>query len=232
LSLKPFESPFKIMLIWLPEFMHPSASNGILKILEEPPPNTFFILVTNGADKLLPTILSRVQIVQVPLLSDAELDQYLADHTELDEEKRSKILQLADGNLNLALRLIDSEEDNNQDRFTDWMRSCFRREYAKLLAFSEEFHEADKMMQRNFLQYSLNMLRETLLHRSGATAINRTKGNELKFIQDFSKVMSIEKIDRSSQLIGEASYFLERNGSAKMIFMDLSLQISKVLNPQ
>lgn len=232
LSLKPFESPFKIMLIWLPEFMHPSASNGILKILEEPPPNTFFILVTNGADKLLPTILSRVQIVQVPLLSDAELDQYLAEHTGLDEEKRSKILQLADGNLNLALRLIDSEEDNNQDRFTDWMRSCFRREYTKLLAFSEEFHEADKMMQRNFLQYSLNMLRETLLHRSGATAINRTKGNELKFIQDFSKVMSVEKIDRSSQLIGEASYFLERNGSAKMIFMDLSLQISKVLNPQ
>ena len=111
------------------------------------------------------------------------------------------------------------------------MRSCFRREYAKLLSLSEEFHEADKLMQRNFLHYSLNMLRETLLHRSGANAINRTKGNELKFIQDFSKVMSIEKIDRSSQLIGEASYFLERNGSAKMIFMDLSLQLSKILNP-
>jgi DNA polymerase III subunit delta' len=231
LSLKPFESPFKIMIIWQPELMHPSASNGILKILEEPPPNTFFILVTNAADKLLPTILSRVQIVQVPLLSDQELDSFLEKGTGADEAKRSKIIQLADGNLNLALKLIDTEEDNNQDRFTEWMRSCFKREYQKLLTLSDEFHEADRLMQRNFLTYSLNMLRETMLHRSGATDINRTKGNELKFIQDFSKVMTIDKIDRSSELIGEASYFLERNGSAKMIFMDLSLQISRILNP-
>lgn len=230
LSLKPFESPFKIMIIWQPELMHPSASNGILKILEEPPPNTFFLLITNAADKLLPTILSRVQVVQVPLLTDAELDAFL-EKKGVEENKRSKIIQLADGNLSLALKLIDTEEDNNQDRFAEWMRSCFKREYGRLLAFSDEFHEADRLHQRNFLHYSTTMLRETLLHRAGASAINRTKGNELKFIQDFSKVMTVEKIDRSSELIGEASYFLERNGSAKMIFMDLSLQISKILNP-
>lgn len=231
LSLKSFESPFKIMIIWQPEFMHPSASNGILKILEEPPPNTFFLLVTNAADKLLPTILSRVQIVQVPLLADEELSDYLEKNTSIEKSRVPKVLQLADGNLGAALKLLDAEEDNDQDRFASWMRSCFKREYAQLLALSDEFHEVDKLQQRNFFQYSLNMLRETLLHRSGATTINRTKGNELKFIQDFSKVMTLEKIDRSCELIGEASYFLDRNGSAKMIFLDLSLQLSKVLNP-
>ncbi|MFZ5970853.1 MAG: ATP-binding protein [Bacteroidota bacterium] len=231
LSLKPFESQFKVMIIWQPELMHPSASNGILKILEEPPVNTFFFLVTNAADRLLPTILSRTQIVQVPLLADEELDSYLAKYTQFEESRRLKAVQLANGNLNWALKLLEVEEDNNQDRFADWMRSCFKREYVRLLALADEFHEADRLMQRNFLSYSLNMLRETLLHLAGATAINRIRGNELKFIQDFSKVMSLDKIDRSSRLIGEASYHLERNGSAKMIFMDLSLQISRILNP-
>jgi DNA polymerase-3 subunit delta' len=83
-------------------------------------------------------------------------------------------------------------------------------------------------MQRNFLQYSLAMLRETLLYRAGAEEINRTKGTELKFVQDFSKVMTPDKIETSGKLISESHMFLERNGSAKMIFLDLSLQMSKL----
>lgn len=227
LSLKSFESPFKVMIIWLPEYMHPSASNGILKILEEPPANTFFILVTNAADKLLPTILSRVQIVTVPLLTDDEVEGWLEQFTG-DKHKLDQAVQLAEGDPNLARKLLDVEEDDHQQRFADWMRACFRKEYGKLVSLADEFHEADRTMQRNFLQYSLGMLRETLLHRSGATSINRVKGSELKFIQDFSKVMTVEKIEASGQLISESNVFLERNGSAKMIFLDLSLQVSKM----
>ena len=227
LSLKSFESPFKVMIIWLPEYMHASASNGILKILEEPPAHTFFILVTNAIDKLLPTILSRLQIVQLPLLSDNEVAGWLEQFTS-DKNKLAQAVQLAEGDANLARKLLDSEEDHHQQRFADWMRACFKKEYQKLVTFADEFHESDRTMQRNFLQYSLGMLRETLLHRSGATDINRAKGGELKFIQDFSKVMTVEKIEASGQLISESSVFLERNGSAKMIFLDLSLQVSKM----
>lgn len=232
LSLKPFESAFKVMIIWQPEFMHPSAANGILKIVEEPPPNTFFLLVTNAADRLLPTIISRTQIVQVPLLSDQEIENHLQQKTKLDESSISEIVQLADGNLNLALKLIDQEENNNHEVFSKWMRSCFKKDYARLLEFTDEFNELDKQRQRIFLQYSLSMLRESILHLAGAKDIHRTKGNELKFIQDFSKVLDVEKIEKSNQLISEASYFLERNGSAKMIFFDLSLQLSKTINPE
>lgn len=227
LSLKSFESPFKIMIIWLPEYMHPSASNGILKILEEPPANTFFILVSNDAERMLPTILSRLQIVQVPLLSDEELEGWLKQFSD-DESKLSQAIQLAEGNAGLAKKLLDVAENSHQQLFADWMRACFKKEYGKLVALADEFHESDKTMQRNFLSYSLAMLRETLLHRSGAAAINRTKGGELKFIQDFSKVMTVEKIEESGKLISESSMFLERNGSAKMIFLDLSLQVSKM----
>jgi DNA polymerase-3 subunit delta' len=96
---------------------------------------------------------------------------------------------------------------------------------------AEEYHGLDKLSQRNRMAYGMNMMRESLLHVSGAGAINRTRGNELKFIQDFSKVLSLEKVEKTFKLMNEASYHLERNGSAKMIFLDLSLKLSRTLNP-
>lgn len=227
LSLKSFESPFKVMVIWLPEYMHPSAANGILKILEEPPANTFFLLVSNSFDRLLPTIISRLQIVQVPLLNDEDVEQWLHQFIS-DEERIAQAVQFSEGNAALARKLLDAEDTSYQVGFADWMRACFKKDYQKLVELADNFHESDKTHQRNFLQYGLGMLRETLLFRSGASSINRAKGGELKFIQDFSKVMTIDKIEKSGQLISESSVFLERNGSAKMIFLDLSLQVSKM----
>ncbi|MBX2942593.1 MAG: DNA polymerase III subunit delta [Cyclobacteriaceae bacterium] len=231
LSLKSFESPYKIMVIWLPEYMHASAANGILKILEEPPENTFFLLVTNAADRLLPTIVSRTQRIQVPLLTDEDLDSYLQQHASLSETDRRNILQLADGDLNLALRLTQSDDNINQDLFAEWMRACFKKSYADLVRMADDFHQMDKLNQHNLFYYSIGMMRESLLYLAGSTSINRTQGGELKFIQDFSKVLNILKIEKANQLMSSASYFLERNGSAKMIFLNLSLQLSAVLNP-
>jgi DNA polymerase-3 subunit delta' len=232
LSLKSFESTYKVMIIWQPELMHPSAANGILKILEEPPPNTFFLLVSNAADKLLPTVLSRTQMVNVPLLTDEAINDYLTQkNPSLSESRRREIMQLADGNLNLAIKLIDSDEDHFQNRLEEWMRSCFKRDYSRLVNFSEEFHESDRLSQRNLFHYALNMMRETLLQYAGATSLGRVKANEANFIQNFAKVMNIDKLEKINTLVSDASYHLERNGSAKMIFLDLSVQISKTLNP-
>ena len=231
LSLKPFESPFKVMIIWQPEYMHASAANGILKILEEPPPNTFFLLITNYAERLLPTIISRTQRVLVPLLSDDEIETHLREKAEVEEDRISELVQLADGNLNLALSLIEQGEDSNHRIFSEWMRDCFKKDYAKLVSKADEFHEFDKLQQRTFLQYSLSMMREVILYLAGAKEINRAKGSELKFVQDFSKVLDVDKLDKANKLINESTFFLERNGSAKMIFLDLSLQLSKTINP-
>ncbi len=231
LSLKSFESKYKIMLIWQPELMHPSAANGILKILEEPPANTFFLLVSNAAERLLPTVLSRTQLVQVPLLTDDEIENYLDQKLSVSQDRRSEIVQLADGNLNQAIKLTSSEDDHYADKFADWMRSCFKRDYGKLVAFADDFHDLDKLNQRNLFLYGLGLMRETLLHHSGAEGISRAKSGELKFVKDFSKVMNVDKIASVNSLISGAHYNLERNGSAKMIFLDLSLQIANVLNP-
>ena len=230
LSLKPFESKYKIMIIWQPELMHSSAANGILKILEEPPVNTFFFLVTNAAERLLPTIISRTQIVQVPLLSDEALGNYIRNKYPITDDKQREIVQMAEGNLNAAIKLTDREEDHHQQRFMEWMRSCFKKDYGKLVGMADEFHELDKMSQQNMLQYSLSMMREALLQFSGASAIVRVKEGEAKFVQDFSKVLNVAKVDKINTLVTDAAYHLERNGSAKMIFLDLSLQLTRTLH--
>ena len=230
LSLKPFESKYKVMIIWQPEMMHPSAANGILKILEEPAPHTFFILVTNAADKLLPTIISRTQIVSVPLLQDEELESLLVNRG-IEESRAAKITPLADGNLNYALKLAEGEDDDNAKRFIEWMRACFKRSYISLVPMAEDYHALDRLQQKNLMTYSMNVMRETLLRISGAVDMGRSRGDELKFIQDFSKVMTLEKIEKSFTLMNDANYHLERNGSAKMIFLDLSIKLARTINP-
>ena len=225
LSLKPFESKYKVMIIWQPETMHSSAANGILKILEEPPPHTYFILVTNHAEQLLPTILSRTQAVSFPLLEDEDLDEQLVA-VEPDTLKRKKLVQLAEGNLSAALELAKEEENQYSSRFATWMRACYRNNFQEILPMSEEFHEMDRMGQRNFIQYAMLMLREIMLARAGAPSLSRTNGEERVLAQNMSKVLPVPSLERTYHVLNDASYHLERNGSAKMIFMDASLQIS------
>ncbi len=229
LSLKPFESNYKIMIIWMPEYMHPFAANAILKILEEPAAQTIFILITNHAEKLLSTITSRTQIISVPLLTDDELKKYLTEKINLDKNKVAAVLPIADGSITKALRIVDNAEESNREIFTEWMRSCFKNEFDKLVRLSEQFHESDKLAQRNFFQFSLHMLRESLVQLAGAST-SRMTGEDLDFITKFSSVMSLPRIESMYKMINEASYHLERNGSPKMIFLDLSLQLSGKLN--
>ncbi len=231
LSLKPFESRYKIMLIWQPEYLHSSAANGLLKILEEPPPFTIFLLVSNNAEKLLATILSRTQLVQVPMLADEELRAFLIETKKSDLSKATKIVHLAEGNLNHALKLIDAEDDQSSEWFFNWIGACYQHKYDKLLATSEEFHQLDRLAQRNLLYFSLSLIRETLLNLSGATSINRIQGNDLERLQKLSRLLTVQKIDRIQFLLNEAIFHLERNGSAKMILFDTSIELAKTIKP-
>ncbi|HQQ98679.1 MAG TPA: DNA polymerase III subunit delta [Cyclobacteriaceae bacterium] len=228
LSLKSFESPLKVMIIWQPEYMHPSAANGILKILEEPPAQTFFLLVSNSPERLLSTILSRTQQLMVPLMSDADVDAYL-QRFELDEKQRAKIVNEAEGNLRLALDLREAETTDVHEQLAMWLRACFKRDVPKLIGLADDFHEFDRQAQQSFLKHALVLMRESLLVLGGANELLRSRDGDKKFVQDFSKVMTVTRVDRGQQLLSEAAFHLERNGSAKMIFLDLSMQLSAVL---
>jgi DNA polymerase-3 subunit delta' len=229
LSLKPFESPYKVMILWQPELLHANAANGILKILEEPPPQTYFILVSYAADQLLPTILSRTQILPVPLLDDAAIAKYLKEHHQLDDAAAKRLALLADGNLAQAIRLTEGEDEDHFDEFIQWIEACANADVGALVVMADSFHGLDKVRQRNRLSFAMNMMRETLLELYQAHDIQRAQPAHLEFVRRFAPLTTLKVVQTAYDLINEGLLHLERNGSAKMIYLDLSLGISGAL---
>ncbi len=248
LSLKAFEGRYKIVLLWMPEYLHPAAANGILKILEEPPEHTVFLLVTHDAEKLLPTIISRTQIVDIPAFSDEEIIHILTEKEDAGNEKQHIRIQqtatLADGNLNQAFRLMHEVEEDSHQLFRQWMRLCYTRDYTKMVEMADQFQKLGKEAQKSLLHYGLSMMRETLIMQSVDTlqaagqvedtisiekVLIRLKGDELSFVANFSKVIDFGKVDQITRLLNEAHYHLERNASPKIIFLDISLRIAHII---
>ncbi|MCB0505064.1 MAG: DNA polymerase III subunit delta [Cyclobacteriaceae bacterium] len=230
LSLKAFEGKYKIMLIWLPELMHPNAANGILKVLEEPPENSVFLLVSEQPDRLLTTIQSRVQRLNIPSFSDQELSELLVAAHGIQEERSKQLAHLADGSLRLALHLSTEAEEDNYAQFSHWMRLCHQRQMNDLVDNAEEFSKLTRGAQNAFLQYGLSMFREALISASSThDGLLRVENQEKTFVSNFGKALSVDQIQKMAELISEAMYHLERNASAKILFMNLSINISKVI---
>ncbi len=228
LSLMAFEGAYKVLIIWMPEYMHPSAANGLLKILEEPSNKTVFILVAHDSEKLLGTILSRTQKVMIRAFNDGEVQAYLLE-TGVTQERASHITRLAAGNLKLAFRLAFEVEEDRVESFKEWMRLCYGQHYTKLVGWSDEFHKMTKISQRGFIRFGLSILRDTLVAHYGDSQLIKLAEDEKEFVRNFSQVVTPEKIEPLTNLFSEALFHLERNGSARMIFLDLALNVSKRL---
>lgn len=230
LSLKSFEGGYKIMLIWFPEYMHVNAANAILKILEEPPEKTLFLMITHQPDRLLTTILSRTQKILVRAFHDEEIKQHLISSNISTPEAAAQIAPLADGSMREAFQLADQVQDENTVKFRNWMRICFNLEINNILAMSDEFFSSDKEAQKALLLTGLTVLRESLLKRSQLDTLMRTSPSDREFIENFSlKAMTEGKIIKLYEALNTAYYHLERNASPKIIFTDLSLGVARVL---
>ncbi len=228
LTLKAFEAKYKIMLIWLPEFMHVASANAILKILEEPPEKTVFLLVSDNSEKLLTTILSRTQIVKIRTFNDEELKQILGNE-DADEKSIEQVIRLSDGNLNTALSLLNQLDNDNQEMFGEWMRYCYMHDFTNLVNYSELFQKMTKEEQKALLQYGLQMMRETMVATVGPEKIMRSQGNEKVFVDNFSKVLPFVKTEQIVNFFNTSFFHLERNANAKILFLDLSLRIARLM---
>lgn len=235
LALKSFEAEYKIMIIWLPEVMRGEAANAMLKILEEPPAKTLFILVTNNLEKIITTILSRTQKVFIPGFSDKLISQYLVERYQIEEKRAQQLAYLADGNMDKALRMMTEIDEDHQQMFRDWMRMCFllykkTSNLLELTEWSEMFAKLGRESQKSLLQFGMNILRETLVYKYTSTSLVRLPQEDLKFVENFSKVLSDDKVEKINQKLNESSYYIERNASSKMVFMDASFYIAQVFN--
>lgn len=226
LSLMSFEGGYKIMLIWAPEFLHSAAANSLLKIIEEPPAKTIFLLVTSQADQLLTTILSRTQKILVRAFDDEEIKSHLVNAGLCDAKAAEQIAMLADGNLREAYRLLDNVEDQTVRQVRDWFRLCISKNIKEIFTLSEEFHKYDKEAQKSLMLAGLNVSREIMLKNLDLDKLLRTTDEDRDFINKISKnVLTETHAVQLYDAFNEAHYHLERNGNAKMIFTDLSMNI-------
>jgi DNA polymerase-3 subunit delta' len=230
LSLKSFEADYKIMLMWLPEFMNIQAANAILKILEEPPAKTLFLLVSNKADKLLSTITSRTQIINIRPFEDEELQQHLVKNAYADEVKAGQVARLADGDLNQAIKLSQEVKNDYQLMFVEWMRYCYGRKILDLINSTEAFQQLGREGQKNFFQYGLTMFREALIMSVAGEEMVRLAGDEFEFIKRFSTVLTPERIEIVSHQLNDACAHIERNANPRIVFLDTSLTIIRIFH--
>ena len=228
-SLKAFEGDYKIVLIWLPELMHPFAANALLKLLEEPPAKTLFLLVSQSSEKLLATITSRTQIVQVRAFTEQEVAEWVQQNYNTDQIAAYQIAQLAEGSLNAASKLTSEISSDYFTFFQDWMRHCYGYKFSEVVDMSEDFQKLGRENQKNFLLYALNLFRKVMLFGVDANLITYLPPNELEFVQKFSKLITQANAGQLADELNQAHYHIERNANPKMVFVDSSIQIAGFL---
>lgn len=228
LSYKAFEAETKVLIMWLPEFLD-REGNALLKIIEEPPANTLFILVAQNQDQILSTILSRTQILKIPKLNDAVVKQYLISKGNLPEENALEYSFLADGNLISANALLLDDVNNNASYFAEWLRMGYSNKVPSMIGFTETAASWGRENQKNFLRYGINFLRECSLILSGADALVKLPPQILDVAKKLSGVLNLPMVEAIINELEKAHYHIERNANPKILFLDVSLQLVKII---
>ena len=236
LTLNSYEGGYKIMIIWMPELMNTSAANKLLKIIEEPPQKTLFLLVTEREDLLLPTITSRCQLVKIPKIDNDSIEDFLRKKENYGQEKAKHIAFLAQGNLREAYSLIHNSNHIFDSYFVTWVRKAFMAAKTPvvlkdLIDWSNEIAAWSRDEQKNFLNYCSEIFRQALLKTYQAEELVniqiQVEGFKWAGFAQFIHGANIEEI---LEEINEASYHIERNGNAKFILLDLSIKLTRLLH--
>ena len=231
LSYKSFEAEYKVMIIWMVEKLFHAAAPKLLKIIEEPPEKTLFILVSENSDQVISTILSRTQLVKIPPLSDEEVKQFLLGRYEITDTAASQVALMADGNLveaNLMVRRIGAE-NYNFEQFRNWMLMCWSGDVIKMLAFGTGISALGRERLKDFFAYGLRIVRSCLVYRHGNDNSLKFEGKELEFVQKFSSFIHKANAQNIAEEFEKAFYHIERNANISILFADLSLTMAELL---
>lgn len=226
-SMKPVEGGAKIMLIWLPEYFNPTSANAILKVLEEPPANTIYLMVSYAHHSLLATITSRVLLFSVPPFSEGEIAAYLIARG-IEEGKAATLSKISHGSIGEALHLSAETDEIAYRDFQEWMRMCLRGEFSALMRRAEEFGKSGKLAQRSALQFAMDILREALV--SEEPKLNNRTGEEAEFMRKFNGFLTLDRKKKLYEELNEALLNLDRNANARMVHFHLSTAFSQLLS--
>ena len=229
LTLKSYESDFKVMIIWLPEKMHQVTANKLLKLIEEPPEKTLFLLVSDEPDKIVPTIISRCQLVRIPSFTPSDISSYLIERFRIHKGRADDIARVSNGNIIRAIELCENEDSSFQDldRFRTLMRHVWKKDILSLISWSEELAAIGREPQKRFLSFSLHLFRENLMMNlgQGKNGLVFLTGEEEAFSANFHPFVNEGNINTFVEEFSLAHSHIEANGNAKIVFLDLALRL-------
>jgi DNA polymerase-3 subunit delta' len=238
LKLKSYEGGYKVMIIWMAETMNISASNKLLKLLEEPPEKTVFLLVAENEEQIITTIKSRCQLLHFPLLSEADIAKGLVEREGTDLPIAENIAHHADGNFNKALHLL---HNNHSDElfevwFVTWVRAAFKAKgnaavIQELIEWSDIISKSGRETQKRYLNYCLQFFRQAVLLNYNVDELVYLEPKSIGFqLEKFAPFIHSKNILEINTELNDAIYHIERNGNAKIILLDLSIKLTRLLH--
>lgn len=236
LNLKSFESEYKILIMWMPEFLG-REGNKLLKLIEEPPDNTLFILVAENEDLVLPTILSRTQLVKIPALSNLEVEASLELNAGVAIEKAQQIAAVAEGNYREALQLLQHADDDWELILREWLNAVIRTGPVAQVKWIDDTAKLGREKQKQFLKYFIHLLEQAIRLRviqtenlQGAANEKPETRNESDFALRLNKLCDLGQQEAIINELDKASYYIERNANAKMLFHALTIRLYHIIN--
>ena len=238
LALKPYEGGYKVMIIWMAEKMNTASANKLLKLIEEPPEKTIFILIAEDEEQIINTIKSRCQILHFPPLAEEAICEALVKNYQIEQSEAIKIVHQSNGNYNKACDLIyhDSEDIQFEKWFVFWIRAAFKARGNKaaihdLISWSEEIAKTGRETQKKFLNFCLNYFRQALLlnYKAEELVYLEPKSEDFK-LSKFAPFVHDSNILEISDELQDAIYHIERNGNSKIVLTDLSIKLTRLLH--
>ena len=231
LSLKSFESEYKVMIIWRPEKMHVACANKLLKMIEEPPVKTLFLLVTENEEEIITTIRSRCQLVKVPSINAEEMTHALRVLPEVEGRDLDNLVHLSRGNYRRALNLLQPTDNSAEhlERFKELMRFAYGRKFLEMFQWVNELSGIGREHQKTFLQYALVQARENFMNNLKNKELVFMDEEEQAFSSRFSPFINERNIVPISNELERAFQHIAMNGNPRIIFTDLSLKIVKLI---
>lgn len=229
MNLKTFESEYKILILWMPEYLG-TAGNILLKLIEEPPENTLILLVANDPFQILSTILSRTQMVKTSPHPYKVLHLALMEKHDLNENEAADIANLADGNYHEAIQLMGQYDETYDTRLRDWLNACKVEDIVAISTWVDSIAGEGREYQKQFLKHVLRNMRESLHIKYGADMQEGLLDRSKILIEKLADYMTIEQSEPFVELLNQNYYFIERNANPKILFMNLSLQLKRFLS--
>jgi len=228
MSLKSFESETKILLMWMPEYLK-KEGNKLLKLIEEPPPHTLFILVAESEDDILPTILSRCQLIRVPALDTRDIEQALIERTGTHPERAAQIAGICEGNYREALMLLQQADNDWNQLLREWLNASLKGGPVAQHSFAEEMNKMGREKQKQLLRYFIHLLELSIRSRIMGIDLVPMAEPELDFANRINKISSVSQQEAMVDELEKGIYYIERNANAKMLFQVLSIKLFYII---